>query len=254
MFLAKDNIRDEVLNVIKLIDSFYKVFGFEYFVELSTRPENSMGSDEDWEAATEGLRDALNAAGMEYKINEGDGAFYGPKIDFHLKDCIGRTWQCGTIQLDFQMPERFDLTYIGADGEKHRPVMVHRVVFGSIERFIGILTEHYAGAFPTWLAPVQVKIMNITDDQIEYAKKIALELKKNKIRVELDLRNEKIGYKIREAQLQKVPYMLVLGQKEMESGNITVRSRKQGDLGTVELKDFIANIKDEIDKKVSTID
>ncbi|AYD39775.1 threonine--tRNA ligase [Clostridium fermenticellae] len=254
MFLTKDNIRDEILNVIKLIDSFYKVFGFEYFVELSTRPENSMGSDEDWEAATDGLRDALNAAGMEYRVNEGDGAFYGPKIDFHLKDCIGRTWQCGTIQLDFQMPERFDLTYIGADGEKHRPVMVHRVVFGSIERFIGILTEHYAGAFPTWLAPVQVKIMNITDDQIEYAKKIACELKKNKIRVELDLRNEKIGYKIREAQLQKIPYMLVLGQKEMEAGNITVRSRKQGDLGSVKLNDFIKKVRSEIDNRISEID
>ncbi|NMM64047.1 threonine--tRNA ligase [Clostridium sp. P21] len=254
LFLAKDNIRDEIVNVIKLIDDFYKVFGFEYFVELSTRPEDSMGSDEDWEAATNGLKDALDTIGLKYKINEGDGAFYGPKIDFHLRDCIGRTWQCGTVQLDFQMPERFDLTYIGADGEKHRPVMVHRVVFGSIERFIGILIEHYAGAFPAWLAPVQVKIMNITDGQIDYVNKIAKELKKNKIRVEVDLRNEKIGYKIREAQLQKVPYMLVLGDKEMKENTIAVRSRKLGDLGAMNLDKFIEKIKEEIDKKESSVD
>lgn len=254
LFLTKENIKDELLNVIKLITEFYKVFGFEYFIELSTRPEDSMGSDEDWEAATNGLREALEAAGLPYRVNEGDGAFYGPKIDFHLKDCIGRTWQCGTCQLDFQMPERFDLTYIGADGEKHRPVMVHRVVFGSIERFIGILTEHYAGAFPAWLAPVQVKIMNITDGQIEYVNKIAKELKKNGIRVETDLRNEKIGYKIREAQLQKVPYMLVLGDKEMNDGTVAVRSRKQGDMGVMSLNDFVAKISEEIDKKISSVD
>lgn len=254
LFLTKDNIKEEIVKVIKLIDDFYKVFGFEYFVELSTRPEDSMGSDEDWEAATDGLREALNAIGLKYTVNEGDGAFYGPKIDFHLKDCIGRTWQCGTVQLDFQMPERFDLNYIGADGEKHRPVMVHRVVFGSIERFIGILTEHYAGAFPAWLAPVQVKVMNITDGQIEYVNKIAKELKKNGIRVELDLRNEKIGYKIREAQLQKVPYMLVLGDKEMNDGNVAVRSRKQGDMGVMGLNEFIEKIKEEIDKKISSVD
>lgn len=254
LFLTKENIKDELLNVIKLITEFYKVFGFEYFIELSTRPEDSMGSDEDWEAATNGLREALEAAGLPYRVNEGDGAFYGPKIDFHLKDCIGRTWQCGTCQLDFQMPERFDLTYIGADGEKHRPVMVHRVVFGSIERFIGILTEHYAGAFPAWLAPVQVKIMNITDGQIEYVNKIAKELKKKGIRVETDLRNEKIGYKIREAQLQKVPYMLVLGDKEMNDGTVAVRSRKQGDMGVMSLNDFVTKISEEIDKKTSSVD
>ncbi|WPC41356.1 threonine--tRNA ligase [Clostridium sp. JS66] len=254
LFLAKDNITDEIVNVIKLIDDFYKVFGFEYFVELSTRPEDSMGSDEDWEAATNGLRKALDTIGLKYKVNEGDGAFYGPKIDFHLRDCIGRTWQCGTVQLDFQMPERFDLTYIGADGEKHRPVMVHRVVFGSIERFIGILIEHYAGAFPAWLAPVQVKIMNITDDQIDYVNKVAQELKKNKLRVEVDLRNEKIGYKIREAQLQKVPYMLVLGDKEMKENTVAVRSRKLGDLGAMALDQFVEKIKGEIDRKESSVD
>ncbi|MBV7272790.1 threonine--tRNA ligase [Clostridium thailandense] len=254
LFLTKENIKDELLNVIKLITDFYKVFGFEYFIELSTRPEDSMGSDEDWEAATNGLRDALEAAGLPYTVNEGDGAFYGPKIDFHLKDCIGRTWQCGTCQLDFQMPERFDLSYIGADGEKHRPVMVHRVVFGSVERFIGILTEHYAGAFPAWLAPVQVKVMNITDGQIEYVNKIAKELKKKGIRVETDLRNEKIGYKIREAQLQKIPYMLVIGDKEANEGNVAVRSRKQGDMGVMALEDFIAKVTEEIDKKISAVD
>lgn len=254
LFLTKENIKEEIVNVIRLIDDFYKVFGFEYFVELSTRPEDSMGSDEDWEAATDGLREALNAIGLKYTVNEGDGAFYGPKIDFHLKDCIGRTWQCGTVQLDFQMPERFDLTYIGADGEKHRPVMVHRVVFGSVERFIGILTEHYAGAFPTWLAPVQVKVMNITDAQIDYVKKIVAELKKNDIRVELDIRNEKIGYKIREAQLQKIPYMLVIGDKEASEEKVAVRDRRQGDLGVMGLNEFISKVKEEIDKKISIVE
>jgi len=254
IFITKEQIQEEVLSVIRLIDSFYKVFGFEYFVELSTRPEDSMGSDEDWEDATDGLRNALDAIGLKYRVNEGDGAFYGPKIDFHLKDCIGRTWQCGTVQLDFQMPGNFGLTYVGADGEKHTPVMIHRVVFGSIERFIGILTEHYAGAFPAWLAPVQVKIMNITDAQIEYVKKIAVELKENDIRVELDVRNEKIGYKIREAQLQKIPYMLVIGDKEANEGKVAVRSRKQGDIGVMELNDFVSKIKEEIHKKISVID
>ncbi|QGU95386.1 threonine--tRNA ligase [Clostridium bovifaecis] len=250
IFITKEQIQEELLKVIKLIDGFYKVFGFEYFVELSTRPEDSMGSDEDWEAATNGLRSALEAIGLDYKVNEGDGAFYGPKIDFHLRDCIGRTWQCGTVQLDFQMPGNFGLAYIGADGEKHTPVMIHRVVFGSIERFIGILTEHYAGAFPTWLAPVQVKIMNISDAQADYVKKVASELKKNDIRVEIDLRNEKIGYKIREAQLQKVPYMLVIGEKEMNEGTAAVRDRKQGDIGVMALEGFISKIKEEIEKKV----
>ncbi|AWZ49142.1 threonine--tRNA ligase [Clostridiaceae bacterium 14S0207] len=246
IFMTRDQIREEIIGVMQLVDKFYNVFGFEYFVEVSTRPEDSMGSDEDWEIATQSLRDALESIGKEYKINEGDGAFYGPKIDIHLKDCLGRTWQCATIQLDFQMPERFDLTYIGADGEKHRPVMVHRVIFGSIERFIGILIEHYAGAFPTWLAPIQVKIMNITDAQSDYAKEIYDRLKSEDIRVELDLRNEKIGYKIREAQLAKVPYMIVLGNKEMEENKVAIRSRKEGDLGTFEIEEFIAKIKEEI--------
>ena len=253
IFVTKDNIADEIIKVIDLIDNFYKIFGFEYFVELSTRPEDSMGSDEDWEAATEGLKNALKIVGLDYKINEGDGAFYGPKIDFHLKDCIGRTWQCGTVQLDFQMPEKFDLNYIGADGEKHRPVMIHRVVFGSIERFIGILIEHYAGAFPTWIAPVQVQVMNITDAQADYVAEIAKTLKENNIRVECDIRNEKIGYKIREAQLQKVPYMIILGDKEMKDKNISVRSRKEGDIGTMSLEDFILKLKKEIDEKISYI-
>ncbi|KMT22668.1 threonine--tRNA ligase [Clostridium cylindrosporum] len=246
IFMTKSQIKDEVLGVINLIDTVYKTFGFEYNVELSTRPESSMGSDEDWEAATNGLSDALDAAGLSYKINEGDGAFYGPKIDFKLKDCLGRTWQCGTIQLDFQLPERFDLNYIGEDGEKHRPVMVHRVVFGSIERFIGILIEHFAGAFPTWLAPVQVKILPVTDRANEYAKNLEAKLLDNDIRVEVDTRNEKIGYKIREAQLQKSPYMIILGDKEVEAGNLSVRSRVKGDMGAVSVDEFIASIKEEI--------
>jgi len=253
IFMTKDQITDEILGVIKLIDSFYKVFGFEYYVELSTRPEDSMGSDEDWEIATNGLVNALKAANIDYKVNEGDGAFYGPKIDFHLKDCIGRTWQCGTIQLDLQMPERFDLSYVGADGEKHRPVMVHRVVFGSIERFIGILIEHYAGAFPTWLAPVQVRVLNITDAQIDYVNNIVAKLKDAGIRVEKDIRNEKIGYKIREAQLQKIPYMIVIGDKEMNEGSVAVRGRKDGDLGAMNLDDFIFKINAEIKQKINSL-
>ncbi|EPY2278663.1 threonine--tRNA ligase [Clostridium sporogenes] len=251
LYMTKEQIKEEVVGIIKLIDKFYKLFGFEYFVELSTRPEDSMGSDEDWEIATNGLREALDSIGKEYRVNEGDGAFYGPKIDFHLKDCIGRTWQCGTIQLDFQMPERFDLSYIGADGEKHRPVMVHRTIYGSVERFIGILIEQYAGAFPTWLAPVQVKLMNITDAQYDYLKKVEETLKENNIRVEIDTRNEKIGYKIREAQLQKVPYMLILGDKEVEAGKVAVRSRKDGDLGAISLGEFIEKIKNEIKNKAN---
>lgn len=249
IFVTRDMIKEELLNVIKLIDNFYKVFGFEYFVELSTRPENSMGSDEDWNTATEGLKSALEAAGLDYKVNEGDGAFYGPKIDFHLRDSIGRTWQCGTVQLDFQMPSCFDLTYVGPDGEKHRPVMLHRVVFGSIERFIGILIENYAGAFPVWLAPVQVEVMNITDSQIDYVNKIVEELKERDIRVESDVRNEKIGYKIREAQMQKVPYMIIIGEKEVREGNISVRSRKEGDIGSMPLDEFISRIKHQIAEK-----
>ncbi|NFV12551.1 threonine--tRNA ligase [Clostridium sporogenes] len=251
LYMTKEQIKEEIVGIIKLIDKFYKLFGFEYFVELSTRPEDSMGSDEDWEIATNGLREALDSIGKEYRVNEGDGAFYGPKIDFHLKDCIGRTWQCGTIQLDFQMPERFDLSYIGPDGEKHRPVMVHRTIYGSVERFIGILIEQYAGAFPTWLAAVQVKLMNITDSQYDYLKKVEETLKENNIRAEIDTRNEKIGYKIREAQLQKVPYMLILGDKEVEAGKVAVRSRKDGDLGAISLEEFIEKINNEIKNKAN---
>ena len=251
IFMMPSQIKEEVLGVIHLTDYVYKLFGFEYFVELSTRPENSMGSDEDWEHATNALRDALDAAKLPYKINEGDGAFYGPKIDFHLKDCIGRTWQCGTIQLDFQMPERFDLTYVGEDGEKHRPVMVHRTIFGSIERFIGILIEQYAGAFPMWLAPVQVKVLPVTDRANEYAKKLSDIFMDKDIRCEVDSRNEKIGYKIREAQLEKVPYMLILGDKEVAAGNVSVSSRKDGDLGAFELDTFIIKALEEIKNKIS---
>ncbi len=249
IFMTPEMIKDEVLGVINLIDSFYKVFGFKYHIELSTRPENSMGSDEQWEEATDALKNALEAKGLSYKINEGDGAFYGPKIDFHLEDSIGRTWQCGTIQLDFQMPERFDLTYIGADGERHRPVMIHRVVFGSIERFIAILTEHYAGAFPVWLSPVQVKILPLVDKHHGYAEEVKKQLEKEGIRVEVDLRNEKIGYKIREAQLAKIPYMLVIGDKETETKTLAVRSRKDGDLGSMSVDDFVAKIISEIKNK-----
>lgn len=249
IFMTPDQIESEILGVISLIDDFYKVFGFKYHVELSTRPENSMGSDEDWERATNALKNALEKKGIDYKINEGDGAFYGPKIDFHLEDSIGRTWQCGTIQLDFQMPERFDLTYIGPDGGKHRPVMIHRVVFGSIERFIAILTEHYAGAFPVWLSPVQVKILPILEKQHDYVAEVKKALEEKGVRVEADLRNEKIGYKIREAQLEKVPYMLVIGDKEMENRTVAVRSRKDGDLGPMRLEDFVNRIVEAIKNK-----
>jgi threonyl-tRNA synthetase len=233
IFMTPEQIKTEVLGVIDLIDDFYKVFGFKYHVELSTQPENSMGSAEQWQIATEALQDALNTKNMQYKVNEGDGAFYGPKIDFHLEDSIGRTWQCGTIQLDFQMPERFELTYIGQDGEKHRPVMIHRVVFGSIERFIAILTEHYAGAFPTWLAPVQVRILAISENQHQYVLELQKRLEAQDIRVETDIRNEKIGYRIREAQLQKIPYMLVAGEREAREGLVAVRERKEGELGVL---------------------
>ena len=243
IYMTEDQITEEITGVVRLIDEVYSKFGFKYHVELSTRPEDSMGSDEDWERATNGLIEALKASNLPYVVNEGDGAFYGPKIDFHLEDSIGRTWQCGTIQLDFQMPQRFDITYIGADGEKHRPVMAHRVVFGSIERFIGILIEHYAGRFPTWLAPVQVKVLSVSEKSFQYAADVAAKLKAAGIRMELDNRDEKIGYKIREAQLEKVPYMLVLGEKESEDGTIVaVRSRDKGDLGALKLDDFIAQV------------
>ena len=243
IYMTEDQITDEIKGVVRLIDEVYTKFGFKYHVELSTRPEDSMGSDEDWERATNGLIAALEASNLPYIVNEGDGAFYGPKIDFHLEDSIGRTWQCGTIQLDFQMPQRFDITYVGAAGEKHRPVMAHRVVFGSIERFIGILIEHYAGRFPTWLAPVQVKVLSVSEKSFQYAADVAAKLKAAGIRMELDNRDEKIGYKIREAQLEKVPYMLVLGEKESEDGTIVaVRSRDKGDLGALKLDDFIAQV------------
>ena len=246
IFMTPEQIKDEIKGVARLIDEVYSLFGFKYHVELSTRPEDSMGSDEDWEMATDGLRSALDDLGLDYVVNEGDGAFYGPKIDFHLEDSIGRTWQCGTIQLDFQLPLRFNLEYTGADGEKHRPIMIHRVAFGSIERFIGILIEHFAGAFPTWLAPVQVKVLPISDKYIEYGEKVLNALKDAGIRAEIDTRSEKIGYKIREAQTQKVPYMLIAGAKEEEENLVAVRSRKDGDQGQKALDTFIAEIKEEI--------
>ncbi len=251
IFMTPDQITDEILGVIKLIDQVYSLFGFKYFVELSTRPEDSMGSDEDWEMAENGLKAALDKAGIDYKINEGDGAFYGPKIDFHLIDAIGREWQCGTIQLDFQLPQRFELEYMGADGEKHRPIMIHRVLYGSIERFIGILTEHYAGAFPTWVAPVQVKILPVSDKFLDYAKEVAEKLDNEHIRVEVDTRSEKLGWKIREAQKEKVPYMLVVGEKDMNDKTVSVRSRKQGDEGAVTLCEFMDRIKKEIADKAN---
>ena len=251
IFMTPEQIRDEIKNVAGLINQVYSLFGFKYHVELSTRPEDSMGSDEDWELATNSLQGALDDLGLDYVINEGDGAFYGPKIDFHLVDAIGRTWQCGTIQLDFQLPQRFELEYIGADGEKHRPIMIHRVCFGSIERFIGILIEHFAGAFPTWLSPVQVKVLPISEKYEEYAKSVKAVLDAADIRAEIDLRSEKIGYKIREAQGQKIPYMLVVGQKEQADGTVSVRSRFKGDEGAEDLNVFIANIKAEIAGRVN---
>ena len=250
IFMTPEQIRDEIKGVAGLIDEVYSLFGFKYHVELSTRPEDSMGSDEDWEMATEGLRGALDDLGLNYVVNEGDGAFYGPKIDFHLEDSIGRTWQCGTIQLDMQMPQRFDLEYTGADGEKHRPIMIHRVAFGSIERFIGILIEHFAGAFPTWLAPVQVKVLPISDKYMDYAQKVFHTLEEEGVRAEIDTRAEKIGYKIREAQMNKIPYMLVVGAKEEEEEKVAVRSRFAGDEGQKELGVFIGSVEDEIASRV----
>ena len=254
IFMMPEQIRDEIKGVVALIDEVYQLFGFKYHVELSTQPEDSMGSQEDWDMATEGLRKALDSLGLPYVVNEGDGAFYGPKIDFHLEDSLGRTWQCGTIQLDFQLPMRFELEYTGADGEKHRPIMIHRVVFGSIERFIGILTEHFAGAFPIWLAPVQVELMPIADRHNEFTSKVAAELKKRGIRVEVDGRSEKIGFKIREAQLQKIPYMLVIGDKEVETENVSIRCRKRGDIGTMSVSDFCDMVEKEIREKTIITD
>ena len=249
IFMMPSQIRSEIKNVISLFDEVYATFGLKYHAELSTRPENSMGDDATWELATQGLRDALEDCGLDYVVNEGDGAFYGPKIDFHLTDSIGRTWQCGTIQLDMQLPERFELTYTGEDGLKHRPVMIHRVVYGSIERFIGILIENYAGAFPAWLAPCQVRILPITDKHVEYAKKLADKMFDLGLRVHLDDRNEKLGYKIREAQVQKVPYTLVVGDKEMEEGTGNVRRRGEGDIGAMPQDEFISMLQEEIKEK-----
>lgn len=238
IFMTEDQVMDEIKGVAKLIDEVYSKFGFKYHVELSTRPEDSMGTDEEWNMATEALKGALESLGLDYVVNEGDGAFYGPKIDFHLEDSIGRTWQCGTIQLDFQMPQRFELEYTGADGEKHRPIMIHRVAFGSIERFIGILIEHYAGKFPVWLSPVQVKILPVSDKFAEYAKKVSDQLKEAGVRVETDDRSEKLGYKIRSAQMEKVPYMLIVGEKEMEENSVSVRRRDEGDIGSMSVDAF----------------
>ena len=253
IFMTPEQIKDEIKGVAGLINEVYSLFGFQYHVELSTRPEDSMGSDEDWEMATDALRSALDELQLPYVVNEGDGAFYGPKIDFHLEDSLGRTWQCGTIQLDFQLPQRFNLEYIAADGEKHRPIMIHRVVFGSIERFIGILIEHFAGAFPTWLAPVQVKVLPISDKYMDYAQNVLNKLTEAGIRAEVDTRAEKIGYKIREAQTAKIPYMLVVGQKEEEENTVSVRSRAAGDEGARSLDTFIADILKEIETKENRV-
>ncbi|MBS5951262.1 MAG: threonine--tRNA ligase, partial [Clostridium sp.] len=249
IFMLPEQIKSEIKGVVSLIDEVYSKFGFKYGVELSTRPEDSMGSDEDWNMAEESLKDALNEMNLPYKINEGDGAFYGPKIDFHLEDSLGRTWQCGTIQLDFQLPQRFELDYIGSDGEKHRPIVIHRVIFGSIERFIGILIEHFAGKFPTWLAPVQVKVLPISDKFIDYSNEVKNRLLSNGIRVEMDLRGEKIGYKIREARNERVPYIIVIGEKEEKDKIISLRSRVNGDEGNVSLDSFINKINEEIRNK-----
>ncbi|MBQ9902786.1 MAG: threonine--tRNA ligase [Clostridia bacterium] len=250
IFMTREQIKDEVKGVVRLIDKVYQQFGFTYHIELSTKPEDSMGSEEDWEVATEALRQSVTELGYDYKVNEGDGAFYGPKLDFHLTDCIGRTWQCGTIQLDFQLPERFELEYVGADGNKHRPIMIHRVVFGSIERFIGILIEHFAGAFPVWLAPVQVKLLPIADRHLDYIYEVEKALEAKGIRCEVDDRNEKIGYKIREAQVKKVPYMVIAGDKDIENGTVAIRSRKEGDIGTMTPEAFVDLIVEKVNSKV----
>ena len=249
IFMTKDQMETEIQNVVKLFDEVYSVFGLKYTIELSTMPEDHIGEEKDWRFAEETLSAAIQEMGKDYVVNEGDGAFYGPKLDFHIADCLGRTWQCGTIQLDMQLPERFELEYVGQDGEKHRPVMIHRVVFGSIERFIGVITEHFAGAFPTWLAPVQAIVLPITDRAAEKCKQVQAALDKAGIRCDIDLRNEKIGFKIREAQMQKIPYMLVLGDKEVEQDLVAVRSRKDGDLGTMSLEDFLKKITEEVETK-----
>ena len=251
IFMTWDQMKDEIKNVVRLFDEVYSVFGLTYQIEVSTMPEDHMGDVKDWDFATETLKQAVTEMGKDYVINEGDGAFYGPKLDFHLSDCLGRTWQCGTIQLDMQLPERFELEYMGADNEKHRPVMIHRVVLGSIERFIGIITEHYAGAFPMWLAPVQVKVLAIGEGHVEYANKVKDALEAKLIRVEVDARNEKIGYKIREAQLKKVPYMLVVGDKETADGLVSVRSRSDGELGQMTIEEFVNRAVEEVKNKTN---
>ncbi len=249
IYCLPDQIKDELTGVIKLVDSIYNAFGFKYNVELSTKPDKAMGSDELWDKATTALEEAIKANDLDYKINEGDGAFYGPKIDFHLEDCLGRTWQCGTIQLDFQMPERFDLTYVGRDGEDHRPVMIHRAIYGSLERFMGILIEHYAGAFPAWLAPIQVEVIPISDKHIDYAYQVKEELSNARVRVEVDVRQEKVGYKIREAQVQQIPYMLIIGDNEVNDQTVSVRDRREGDLGAMKVAEFKADILKEVEEK-----
>lgn len=249
IFMTREQIKDEIKGVVKLIDEVYSTFGFEYHIELSTKPEDSMGAQEDWDIATDALKAAITELGYDFEINEGDGAFYGPKLDFHLTDCIGRTWQCGTIQLDFQLPERFELEYTGSDGAKHRPIMIHRVVFGSIERFIGILTEHFAGAFPTWLASVQIKMLPIADRHLDRIYEIKKQLEAAGLRVEVDDRSEKIGFKIRSAQLEKVPYMVIVGDKDIENNTISIRSRKEGEIGAMKVQDFITAIVEEIEEK-----
>lgn len=249
IFMLPEQIKDEIKGVIEFIDYVYSLFGFKYHIELSTKPQDAMGTDEEWQRATEDLREATEEIGMEYTVNEGDGAFYGPKLDFHLEDSIGRTWQCGTIQLDFQMPQRFDSNYIGADGEKHRPAMIHRVIFGSIERFIAILTEHFAGKFPLWLSPVQVKLLTVTEKFSEYAEETAEELRKAGLRVELDIRNEKIGYKMREARNERVSYIGVIGEREAGAKSLSVRSGKSGELGEIPLDRFKAMLLKEIEEK-----
>lgn len=249
IFMLPEQIKDEVIGVVKFIDDVYSMFGFKYHIELSTRPEDSMGTDEEWEAAETALREAMESIGKPFVINEGDGAFYGPKLDFHLEDSIGRTWQCGTIQLDMQMPQRFDISYVGPDGEKHRPVMIHRVIFGSIERFIGILTEHFAGKFPLWLAPVQVKLLTVTEKFTDYALKVAKQFEEAGLRVEADIRNEKIGYKLREARNERTPYICVIGEREQEAGNLTVRSSKAGELGEMGIDELQEKLLKEIADK-----
>lgn len=249
IFMLPEQVKEEIIGVIDFIDYVYNIFGFKYHIELSTKPEDAMGTDEEWEIATSALKEAMDAKGIPFVINEGDGAFYGPKLDFHLEDCIGRTWQCGTIQLDFQMPQRFDLTYIGSDGEKHRPIMIHRVIFGSIERFIGILIEHFAGKFPLWIAPIQVKLLTVTEKFSDYAVQVEKKLKEAGLRVEIDIRNEKIGYKLREARNERVSYICVIGEREAEGGTLTVRSSKEGELGEMSVEAFTASLIEEIKEK-----